>query len=177
MSESSSGPSAAPPAQWFERLLRGCTALSMLGVMVVISMDVAGRYFFAAPITGSYESVQVLLGLLFFSALPLTTLAGAHVSISMTDTLLRGRFRRAQSLAVSSLSAAIMGWLCVELWRLGQNLARSGRALGVLEIPLAQVAFAYSVLGGLTVVVYLMLIARALRQPRQDAANDDARRT
>ena len=148
----------------FEIFLRACTALTMLGVMIVISADVIGRYFFASPITGSYEIVQVLLGLVFFSALPLTTRAGAHVNISILDAFLRGGLRRIQNLVMLVLGALIMGGVCVQLWKLAESLSRNRRALGVLEIPLAPVVFVYSTLAVLSVLVYVLMIVRASRE-------------
>lgn len=157
-------PFTAPRLGRFETVLRACTALTMLGVMIVISADVIGRYFFASPITGSYEIVQVLLGLVFFSALPLTTQSGAHVNISILDAFLHDGLRRVQSLVMLLLGALIMSGICLQLWKLGESLSRNRRALGVLEIPLAPVVFAYSALGVLTVLVYVLMIVRASRE-------------
>lgn len=155
----------APHYGWFETILRSCVAITMLAMMVVTTLDVIGRYVFSSPLSGSYELIQVLVGLTVFTALPLTTLSGAHVNISMLDSFFRGRAIKVRRVVILALGGAIVGGIAYQLWELGQQMIRSGQVLGILEIPLGLVAFSFSAFAMLTVIVHGMLIVREVQTP------------
>ncbi len=52
-------------------------------IMVFVSADVVGRYFFNHPIPGTYEFSEVLLALIIFLALPYVQYLKANIAIKI----------------------------------------------------------------------------------------------
>lgn len=148
-----------------ELLLRGCIAIIMLSMVTVTMVDVMGRYIFSIPLYGGYEMIRVLTGLAIFTALPLATRHEAHVNISMLDFLFHGYGRKIRRIIILSLGAMIIAGIAFQLWDQGKRISHTGQVLGVLEIPLGTVAFAFSLFAVLTVVVYVLMVVEALRTP------------
>ncbi|KAB7619521.1 TRAP transporter small permease [Alkalilimnicola sp. S0819] len=161
-----------PPRPWPEKALRAVIALSMVSMMVVTTADVALRYLFSAPLTGSYELVQVLLGLAVFSALPLAARYDAHVNISLLDGLFKGLADKLRRIAVMLASAVVVGFISRRLWLLGERLMDNNRTIGALELPIGPFALLFSVFAAITVLVHLYMVWLLLRAPRADAGGE-----
>ncbi len=130
-------------ARLFEKIfypvIRGVYKIG-LGILLVMMfltiVDVTGRKFFAAPITGSYELTEFLLALLVFSAIGYTQVQKGHIA---TEALVSRFSQRTQaliesvvyfiSLAVSSVMTWQLAAQAKRLW-LGKNVT------GVLHLPI-----------------------------------------
>ncbi|MBS0316985.1 MAG: TRAP transporter small permease subunit, partial [Proteobacteria bacterium] len=69
-------------------VLRGMCAATLMFIMLLTLVDVFMRYWLHNPITGSAELVMFAMAIFIFSAFPLVTLRGQHISVA----ILRGRF-------------------------------------------------------------------------------------
>jgi TRAP-type C4-dicarboxylate transport system permease small subunit len=98
-------------------LLRDAAAFVFLPIIVlVIAVDVVGRYFFNHPFQWSQEVATLALLLLFVAAIPFATAADGHVR---TETLYERYSPRQRSIAdaVSALCGAVfMG--VVAIWQI-----------------------------------------------------------
>ena len=142
-------------------LLRGVlAALCLFCMMLLVAADVAGRYLFNSPIGGGYELVQLLMGVLVFSALPLVSRFNEHIGIGLLDGWFHGaadRIRRVFVHLFSAIALAFVGW------RLGVQalkLARNGDATAVLALPLAPVGWFMT---AMTIVAVISLLVLSLR--------------
>lgn len=162
----------APPRPWPEKVLRAVIAVSMVTMMIVTTADVALRYLFAAPLTGSYEIVQVLLGLAVFSALPLATRYDAHVNIALLDGLFKGLAERVRRVIVLLAGAVVVAFISQRLWLLGERLMDNNRTIGALELPIGPFALVFSVFAAVTVLVHLYMIWLQLHAPRRGAGGE-----
>ena len=117
-----SGPGASDGARPSRAIRRLDGALKILIAVAVFSMaaltfvDVIGRYFFNAPIPGTFESVGLLLGIVAFATFPLVTIQESHITVDLFDNFIRGRVRRWRHMAVRVGTAAMAGFMAERLW-------------------------------------------------------------
>ena len=103
-----------------EYLALACAGLSALGLATIVGLivtSVALRRLFNEPLYITEEVVGLLMSVCLFLGLPLVTLRGTHVRVSILTSFLEERQRRA-FLALSIL-AALVGivfctWLAIE---------------------------------------------------------------
>jgi TRAP-type C4-dicarboxylate transport system permease small subunit len=136
-----------------------CAAL-MFCLMLLTCVDVVGRYFFNKPVTGGFELTEFLLASLIFAGLPLVTLRGDHITVDLFDAMTPDKVLRVQHVAASLLAAVSTGYLAWRLWLRGDTLARAGETTSQLEIKLAWLTYAMSLLMALTAAVLLALTTR-----------------
>ena len=153
----------------FEKLLATLAGVVLFGMMLLTSVDVAGRYLFGVPVTGGYEITTVLLACLIFLVLPLVCARGEHVTVDLLDKALPGRARRALLAAADTVSAAVLAVLAWQLFGRGLTLMGDGATTNTLRLPLAPVAFLMAGATALSAVVLLLKLARDLRGPIEKA--------
>lgn len=124
-----------------ERSLGLGAALILFALVLITCVDVVGRYFFDAPLSGAFELTEVLLAALVFAALPLTTERREHVEVDLVTGFLGPRARQLLSAFAGLFSAALLATLA---WRLASHAMGSfedGAVTNALEIPLAPFGF------------------------------------
>ncbi len=154
---------AGAPLSLLDWLLGGCCALLLIALTAVTAVDVAGRYWFDAPLAGAFEITQMLLCSLIFAALPLTTRAGGHIEVDLLHAHFPRPLRVLSGLLACLLSAAV---LAVIAWRLVEQalrLAEDGAVTNALSLPLAPVAWFAAALAALSAAMALLRLKQALR--------------
>jgi TRAP-type transport system small permease protein len=99
-----------------DRALKILIALAVFSMAALTFVDVIGRYFFNAPIPGTFESVGLLLGVVAFATFPLVTTQESHITVDLFDNFIRGRVRRWRHIAVRLGTAAMAGFMAERLW-------------------------------------------------------------
>ena len=92
-------------------------ALGMIAIVVIIVISVFMRKFFNYPLFFSEEIVGILMSVSLFLALPMVTLNGTHIRISIFTEFLKHRSRLAYKITtyVSYLIGVVFClWLLVE---------------------------------------------------------------
>lgn len=152
-----------------EKALEAVIALCLLAMVALTVVDVAGRYFFNAPLSGGYEISEILMGLTVFAALPLASRAENHLAIGLLTDRLTGSARRWHRILILVISVAGLGFIG---WRMGVQagiMYGSMASTGSLRLPLWPVAAVMAALGWLSCLVTLVLLARALAGLDRDA--------
>ena len=124
-----------------ERSLGVGAALILFALVLITCVDVVGRYFFDAPLTGAFELTEVLLAALVFAALPLTTERREHVEVDLITGFIGPRAQQLLAAFAGLFSAALLATFA---WRLATHAMRSasdGAVTNALEIPLAPFGF------------------------------------
>jgi TRAP-type C4-dicarboxylate transport system permease small subunit len=132
---------------WADRLftlLGICAGVLAAAMMLVTTVDVGGRFFFNRPLHGAFEATEVMMGLLVFLALPLTTRRREHITVTMFDHLLPEWVKRGAGLVFGLVCAAVCGLLAWRLGLYGERLLRVGEVTLELGIPRGGVATAMS---------------------------------
>lgn len=147
----------------FERLLRGvigaASALLLVLMLAITTVDVVGRTFFNTPLMGAFEISEVAMALLIYAGLPLVCLDRGHVSVTLLTERLGPSGRRIQAVLVGVVGAAVLAALAWQLWVLAQRLFSYGDATMFLHIPMGPVAVAMATLSALSA---LLLLGNAL---------------
>jgi TRAP-type C4-dicarboxylate transport system permease small subunit len=112
-------------------------ALLLFSLILVTCVDVVGRYFFSAPLSGAFEITELLLAGLVFAALPLTTERKEHIEVDLINVILGDQAKEYLSAFAGLFSAALLATLA---WRLASHAlsaAEDGAVTNALGIPLA----------------------------------------
>jgi TRAP-type C4-dicarboxylate transport system permease small subunit len=115
--------------------------LLLFCLILVTCVDVVGRYFFSAPLSGAFEVTEILLAALVFMALPLTTERREHIEVDLLNMGLNDTAQRLLTAFGGLFSAALLSTLA---WRLASHAASSyedGAITNALSIPLAPFGF------------------------------------
>jgi TRAP-type C4-dicarboxylate transport system permease small subunit len=144
----------------FERVLSLIAALALFAMMVLTFADVFGRKFLDASIPGSLELTELLMLIVIFVALPLTSLHGEHVVFDLLDRAL-GRVARALQHRLSNgLCAALLlgaAWLVLE--RAGRT-AEFGDTTAQLHIGMAPFHYMVAVALAVAAMIHIVLMLR-----------------
>ncbi|MDO4723935.1 MAG: TRAP transporter small permease [Comamonadaceae bacterium] len=158
-------------ARAVEWLLDGVCVAALALLSCITTVDVVGRYVFNAPLQGAYESSELLLAVLVFSALPRVTWHRQHLMVSMIDGLLGRMGLRIQQIVVALVSALVLGALAYFLWLHAMQLASYGDMSNALQLPIAPFAYAASCLTALAALAALLgLFVRNLGAAAQQQA-------
>lgn len=166
---------ATPESSRLARLLLltlgSVVGLLIFSMMLLTFTDVIGRYFLNLSIRGAHEITGVLLAVIVFGALPLTTAFREHVKVSLFDTAFRGRARVARDVVVALISLVTLAGFAWLLWDEANQLAMYGDRSLFLRIPYAPIAYFMSLMSGLAALVVLALLVNDMvdlvRKPRR----------
>jgi TRAP-type C4-dicarboxylate transport system permease small subunit len=142
------------------RALRVLVAMQLFCLMLTVAIDVGGRYLFASPLPAGYEMIQVQMGALAFTALPLLCLTNEHLSLGLFDHLFRGAVQRIRLFVIHGVSAAATGFLAWRIWVHAGKLGAMDETTPVLNFPYAPLGY---LMATAAMVGALMLGALAVR--------------
>ena len=111
-------------------------ALTMMGLVLLTVADVVLRYFFNAPILGSFELTEFSLILLVFFAIPWGTAQKVNVRVDLFVGPLPTRVRAildSITCFISLLITALFAWYTIPQ---AKYIMRLGSESDMLEIPL-----------------------------------------
>lgn len=89
-------------------LLAYVGAFALICMMLITTVDVAGRYLFSKPITGAFEITEFLVLILIFSFLAFTQAGRGHVSVDLLFTLFPRRLQIAVDLVTHTICLILM---------------------------------------------------------------------
>jgi TRAP-type C4-dicarboxylate transport system permease small subunit len=117
----------------FSSLLSYVGAAALFFMMLLTTVDVAGRYILNKPITGVFELTEYLVLILIFSFLAITQAQGGHVSVDLFLTRLPAKLRFAVNLINHLICLALMA---IIFW-MGFLSALDSKAVGEMSPNLA----------------------------------------
>ena len=130
---------AAPQADWLERLCDASAAIGALVLLAIAGMtavSVIGRAFFAHPILGDVELVQLGGAVVVASFLPYTQVKRANIIV---DFFTAGASAQAQRLMDLGGTLLFTGVLALVLWRVavgGIDIRAAGERSMLMDLPL-----------------------------------------
>jgi TRAP-type C4-dicarboxylate transport system permease small subunit len=131
----------------------------MLAALVLLTLaDIVGRYWFNSPISGAFELTQIMLAMLIFLALPLTTFDSEHVEV---DIFYRMATPLYQTLMRIFSSVCSLFALSVMAWQLGikaQNLSHDEAVSDALSFPLSIIGWVGAGSAAISAVMALLLL-------------------
>jgi len=137
-------------------------------LMVVVTVDVIGRYIFSAPLHGSFEYIQIGMAVLVFLALPAVVARDENVQVEVFQVLIPKPVRRFALIfgfAISVVAVAVLAWVC---YLRASSFHASGERFALLPIPLYPIAYFIFAMWAVCVVIMLVQLVRYprfLRKP------------
>lgn len=148
----------------FERMLGYVTAAALFAMMALTFADVVGRKFFDYSLPGSLELTELLMLVVIFFALPLTSLRGEHVVFDLLDKAMGARMRAIQHRLSNGLCAAMLAGGTYLVWERAMRTAEFGDNTAQLRIELAPFHFMVAVLLLVAAFVHVLLVVRGPRE-------------
>lgn len=144
--------------------LEHLVAVEMFLLMVTVAVDVLGRYLFNKPLPAGYELIQVQMGIVAFTALPLLSRQNDHIALGLLDHLFTGNAGRVRSVVVNLFSASAMAFLA---WRIGVYASQLGamdERTPVLGFPFAPLGHFMSAMAWIGAGLLVVLAFRVQRR-------------
>lgn len=104
-------------------------------LMMVITVEVVGRYVFNSPLVGANELVEVFLCLMFFTALPLLCRSNDHIAVDLLEGFIGEKVKRWRHHLVQAMFFVALSTLSYGLYLLGQRARRDGQISEILGLP------------------------------------------
>jgi TRAP-type transport system small permease protein len=146
------------------------TTVTLFAMMVLTFVDVFGRYLFNSPVYGGYEIVEIMMGVLIFSALPLLCAREGHVTIDILDGVTPRGAAYVQRIVVNLVSAVALAAVAWQLYAKSFDLAKNNEVWMTLKIRHAPFAIGFAALAALGTVACLancVLYLLGKRDPKQ----------
>ena len=121
-----------------------CGGIVLTALMIVIIVDVTGRYLLNWPLFGALDLSTVLLVLVVACAIGYGGRTGAHVTADMVSTLVGPRFEFYSGVAIKIAATAIVSVWSWRLFVTGNVARRLGESTQLLNIPFEPVYKALS---------------------------------
>ena len=161
-------PNVIRAIQYFSRLICWISGCALVGMMLLTSGDVVGRYI-GYPIKGTYD-VAGLLGALVV-ALPLgyTQMLKRHVAMEFMETHGSRLIRTVTSVIVSLLGIGVYALIAWRCFLLGSKFWAVGRVSDTIEIPIYPFVYVVAFGCALNCLVLLIDLYKLLAEPTRNA--------
>jgi TRAP-type C4-dicarboxylate transport system permease small subunit len=146
------------PILWISRVM-AVIAAAVLGIMMLSTVaDVCGRYFFLAPIEGTYELVGIMLIIAACFGLGYCQLNKANIKITVLSDLLPPRIQSIVYLISYIIGAVVSGIICWQGWlRMYEYMFMGiGSTTSTLNLPLWPFMLSLSVGFGWVCIIFLI---------------------
>ena len=111
------------------------SALILLWLVGLTCVDVVGRYFFRAPVTGAVELVQLSMAGIIFLSLPLMFLKNDHVIVDLFSFGQKGRIGWTITLILNLVMVFAIFLLADRVWDYAIRAYEDGDETIYLQIP------------------------------------------
>lgn len=116
-------------------------ALTALAMVFLTVADVIGRYFLNAPIAGATELTRLGMGVVIFTALPIISARGDHISVDLMDSFYSSKVARYRDAIIDILFGIGLMYLVPKFNILAQRVMTYGEYTEYLHIPLFYVNY------------------------------------
>ena len=131
-------------------------AVGLAIIMILTFFDVVGRYLFNAPIIGAVDVIELMMGMMIYLGVGLTTYSRGHIRVDLVIDRMRGRLRALCDVLTLGISIVVVALICWQLWARAELSFDKGDLTQIWEWhiwPVAYVMAACSIL----IVTSLML--------------------
>ncbi|MEX2126723.1 MAG: TRAP transporter small permease [Xanthobacteraceae bacterium] len=157
-------------AGWTRGALTALVALVMFAMMMLTTVDVAGRAL-GRPIRGSFEIVTFMLAILIFCSIPLITWDEKHIKVNLFDRWIPASILRALNVLWVMIMTVVMAGITYRMWIQAKLMAEGQHITGALEWPIAPVVYFMTLMCGLTTIILGFLIWQKLVQRTEPVAS------
>jgi TRAP-type C4-dicarboxylate transport system permease small subunit len=145
---------------WFARI--AAFILAMIGV--VTFCDVIARYFFHRPFTFTVEMTEVLMGMVIFLGIGLTTHDERHITVDVVTLRMPVAVRAVLEIVMSIVGLGMLGAMVWEMFLTAKLLHDEGQYTQIHEVIVWPFAYVMAFASILFLTGLLLYILRALRK-------------
>ncbi|MGP9535751.1 MULTISPECIES: TRAP transporter small permease [unclassified Halomonas] len=139
--------------------LEGVAGATLFGMMLLTTVDVAGRFFFNSPILGAVELTQLMLAAVVFLSLPVVCWREEHVSVDLLDTIFPARLVWIRQMIVNLIITAALWVMAARVWALGERAFQWGDVTEFLRIDIGYLIY---LMAAMLAISALLTLVRAL---------------
>jgi TRAP-type C4-dicarboxylate transport system permease small subunit len=121
--------------RWIGLGLEVISATVLFLLMVLTSLDVAGRYLFNNSVNGAFELTQMGLAIIVFAQMPLITWRGSHVVVDLLDHILGNRIVKILGIFSVFIVSSSFYFLALRIYELAERSLRREEVTEYLQIP------------------------------------------
>ena len=147
-------------AEWIADAAMFVSCIVLLWLVGLTCVDVIGRYFFRAPVTGAAELVQISMAGIIFFALPAMFLRDDQVIVDLFSVVRKGWFGWLVSLAFAVATVIAVYIVAARVSGYALRAWEDGDVSIYLKIP------TYLVVYAITILIHLSCIFAAVRAVR-----------
>ena len=126
-------------------------------IMWLTVVDVILRYN-NISISGLFEVIEVLMGILVFAGVPIITAKDGHVAVTILDTFVGRRLRLVQKISVNLICVTVLSTFAWLLWVKADGLAGYNDVTLFARIPLAPVCYFMSVMTFISIPIQFAMV-------------------
>ena len=139
------------------RALVAFASIVLFVIMWLTVVDVVLRYN-NISITGLFEVIEVLMGILVFAGVPIITAKDGHVAVTILDTFVGRRLRLVQKISVNLICVTVLSTFAWLLWIKADGLAGYNDVTLFARIPLAPVCYFMSVMTFISIPIQFAMV-------------------
>ena len=139
------------------RALVAFASIVLFVIMWLTVVDVVLRYN-NISITGLFEVIEVLMGILVFAGVPIITAKDGHVAVTILDTFVGIRIRLVQKISVNLICVTVLSTFAWLLWVKADGLAGYNDVTLFARIPLAPVCYFMSVMTFISIPIQFAMV-------------------
>ncbi len=117
-----------------------------LGIMMALTFfDVLGRELFNSPIVGTVEVTELLMGMMIFLGIGLTTRTRGHIRVDILIMRLPARLQAFLEIITLAIAIVFTSLICWELWQRAFEFVAREDETQVWALPIYPFAFVIAV--------------------------------
>ena len=150
--------------------------LGLIAEVVVILIDVTGRYF-GAPLTGAQDITQMSMLVLVFGGMALCDRQGGHIAVDVFERAFPGWLIRLGDLAAALVGAAIFAGVAYNMWFSARMSVMLHQSTNILYLPFAWFKYyivATSAITAFGMALRFLVLLTGGRVVRETATGDHA---
>ena len=136
-------------------------------------IDVIGRYFFNAPIPGSFEIVGLILGIAMIGAFPLVSFGERHITVGLFDGFIKGSARLYRNFFVRLGTAGMAAFMAERLYAAAIDEWANDFVTENLGISRSPLLIAMAVICAVTAIGMVIIAVRNFRREPNPAESVD----
>jgi len=148
-------------------------AAAVFGMAAWTFIDVIGRYFFNAPIPGSFEIVGLILGIAMIGAFPLVSFGERHITVGLFDGFIKGSARLYRNFFVRLGTAGMAAFMAERLYAAAIDEWANDFVTENLGISRSPLLIAMAVICAVTAIGMVIIAVRNFRREPNPAESVD----
>ena len=155
---------------WFARL----AALVLIGIGIMTFCDVVARYFFNRPFTFTVEVTQLMMGMVIYLGIGLTTHDTRHITVDVLTMRLKTRTRAVLEILVSVIGFVILTLMVWQMWETAFVLKAKGQYTEIHEFIIWPYAYIMCAAATLLLTGVLLYVRRGIWKFRNPDVETEA---